>query len=80
MITKCIFSSVRPYTLVLRQFLLTFSHGKTEILPSFDMKKKVLFLCAGNACRSQMEEWGIDLSSHTSDHVDKYLDRNFSTQ
>ena len=73
------------------------------------MKKKVLFLCTGNACRSQMaegilrhlagdqfevfsagthptrvhplsikvmEEWGIDISHHTSDHVDDYLDKD----
>ena len=71
-------------------------------------KRKVLFLCTGNACRSQMaegllrhlagdefevfsagthpshvhplsmrvmEEWGIDISHHTSDHVDQYLDK-----
>ena len=70
------------------------------------MKKKVLFICTGNACRSQighglfqelagdqfevfsagshpsqvhpmsiavMEEIGIDISDHTSDHVDDYL-------
>jgi len=71
-------------------------------------RKKVLFLCTGNACRSQMaegllrrfagdrfevfsagthpsrvhpmsinvmKEWGIDISHHTSDHVDEYLDK-----
>ena len=70
-------------------------------------KKKVLFICTGNACRSQiahgllrelagdqyevfsagsnpsqvhpmsisvMEEIGINISYHTSDHVDDYLD------
>ena len=70
-------------------------------------KKKVLFICTGNACRSQiahgllrdmapdqfdvfsagshpsrvhpmsiaiMEEVGIDISHHTSDFVDDYLD------
>ena len=70
------------------------------------IKKKVLFICTGNACRSQiahglfrelasdefevfsagshpsqvhpmsikvMEEIGIDISDHTSDHVDDYL-------
>jgi len=69
-------------------------------------KKKVLFICTGNACRSQiahgllnelssynfevysagshpsqvhpisivvMEEIGIDISKHTSDHIDDYL-------
>ena len=69
--------------------------------------KKILFLCTGNACRSQiaegllrhlagarfqvfsagtypsrvhpcsikvMQEWGLDISSHTSDHVDDYLE------
>ena len=71
-------------------------------------KKKVLFICTGNACRSQiahgllrdmagdrfevfsagshpsrvhpmsvavMEEVGIDISHHTSDFVDDYLDK-----
>ena len=71
-------------------------------------KKKVLFICTGNACRSQiahgllrelagnqyevfsagsnpsqvhpmsisvMEEIGIDISDHTSDHVDDYLNQ-----
>ena len=71
------------------------------------IKKKVLFICTGNACRSQiahgllrelagdqyevfsagsnpsqvhpmsisvMEEIGINISYHTSDHVDDYLD------
>jgi arsenate reductase (thioredoxin) len=74
------------------------------------MKKRILILCTGNSCRSQiaegyvrhffgdrvdvysagvethgvnpravavMREDGIDISSHTSDHVDKYLDINF---
>ncbi|MFQ6673514.1 MAG: arsenate reductase ArsC [Fidelibacterota bacterium] len=74
-----------------------------------DINRKVLFLCTGNACRSQMaegllrhfagdrfqvfsagthpsrvhpmsirvmEEWGIDISHHTSDHVDEYLQKN----
>ena len=72
-------------------------------------KKKVLFICTGNACRSQiahgllndlssesfdvfsagshpsqvhpisivvMEEIGIDISKHTSDHINDYLDKN----
>ena len=71
-------------------------------------KKKVLFICTGNACRSQiahgllrdmagdrfevfsagshpsrvhpmsvavMEEVGVDISHHTSDFVDDYLDK-----
>ena len=70
------------------------------------IKKKVLFVCTGNACRSQiaegilrylendcfevfsagttptqvhplsikvMDEWGIDISHHTSDHVEDFL-------
>ena len=72
-------------------------------------KKKVLFICTGNACRSQiahgllnelsssyfavfsagshpskvhpisiavMEEIGIDISKHTSNHIDDYFDKN----
>ncbi|MFQ6675484.1 MAG: arsenate reductase ArsC [Fidelibacterota bacterium] len=72
-------------------------------------RKKVLFVCTGNSCRSQMaegllrhlaperfdvfsagthptrvhpmsirvmKEWGIDISHHTANHVDEYLDRN----
>ncbi len=72
-------------------------------------KKKVLFVCTGNSCRSQiaegllrdmagdrfevysagshpsrvnplaiavMKEWGIDISHHTSDYVDDYLDKD----
>ena len=75
-------------------------------------KKKVLFICTGNACRSQiahgllrdmapdqfdvfsagshpsrvhpmsiaiMEEVGIDISHHTSDFVDDYLDVGIHT-
>ncbi|NOZ03650.1 MAG: arsenate reductase ArsC [FCB group bacterium] len=71
-------------------------------------KKKVLFVCTGNSCRSQiaegllrdmagdrfevysagshpsrvhpmaiavLKEWGIDISHHTSDYVDDYLDK-----
>ncbi len=71
-------------------------------------KKKVLFICTGNSCRSQiahglladmagdrfdvfsagshpsrvhpaavavLEEWGIDISHHTSDYIDDYLDQ-----
>jgi arsenate reductase (thioredoxin) len=74
-------------------------------------KKKVLFICTGNACRSQiahgllidlassqfevfsagshpsqvhpisvavMEEIGIDISKHTSDHIDEYLNKGIN--
>ena len=72
------------------------------------IKKKILFVCTGNACRSQIaegilrylendrfevfsagttpsqvhplaikviDEWGIDISHHISDHVDDFLDK-----
>ena len=75
------------------------------------LKKKVLFICTGNACRSQiahgllndlassqfevfsagshpsqvhpisvavMEEIGIDISKHTSDHIDDYLNKGIN--
>ncbi len=71
-------------------------------------KKKVIFICTGNSCRSQMaegilrdmagerfdvfsagshpsrvhpmtiaamREWGIDISGHTSDPIDDYVDK-----
>ena len=71
-------------------------------------KKNIIFICTGNACRSQiahgllqnlakdrfnvfsagshpsrvhlmsikvMEEIGIDISHHTSDHIEDYLDK-----
>ena len=71
-------------------------------------KKKIIFICTGNACRSQiahgllesmagdkfevfsagshpsqvhpmstkiMEEIGIDISHHTSDNIDDYMDK-----
>lgn len=74
------------------------------------MKKRILVLCTGNSCRSQMvegylrhfagdkadvysagvethgvnpmavvimKEDGIDISGHTSDHVDQYRDVSF---
>ena len=76
------------------------------------IKKKVLFICTGNACRSQiaegilpnlandkfeaysagttpsqvhplaikvMDEWGIDISHHTSDHVEDFLNKEINS-
>jgi len=87
--------------------LLTISYFVTEIPLYMDRKKKVLFVCTGNSCRSQMAEgimrdlagnafevfsagshpsrvhpmsiailaeWGINISHHTSDSIDQYLD------
>ena len=74
-------------------------------------KQKVLFVCTGNSCRSQiaegllrdmaddrfgvfscgthpsrvhpnaiavMDEWGIDISNHTSDDINDYLDEGIN--
>jgi len=74
-------------------------------------KPKVIFICTGNSCRSQiaegilrdaasdifdvfsagshpsrvhpmaikvMNEWGIDISEHTSDSIDYYLDKGIN--
>ena len=76
------------------------------------LKKKVLFICTGNACRSQiahgllddlassqfevfsagshpsqvhpisvavMEEIGIDISKHTSNHINDYLNKGMDS-
>lgn len=86
---------------------MTISCFVSEIPLSMNQKKKVLFVCTGNSCRSQMAEgilrdiagnqfevfsagshpsrvhpmsiailaeWGIDISHHTSDFIDMYLD------
>ncbi len=88
--------------------LLTYCCFDHEIPRHMDQKKKVLFVCTGNSCRSQMAEgilrelggdrynvysagshpsrvhpmsiemlaeWGIDISHHTSETIDKYINK-----
>ncbi len=84
------------------------NHSSNDL--SIQEKKRILFLCTGNSCRSQMAEgWarnlhgrkveaysagtnphgldpravavmaeaGVDISGHTSNHMDEYLDVPF---
>lgn len=85
-------------------------HHKYDLVTGLIMKKKILVLCTGNSCRSQiaegylrhfagpkadiysagvethgvnpkaiatMREDGIDISNHTSNHVDEYASIDF---
>lgn len=90
---------------LIRNFVSLISSGYL-----FNMKKKILVLCTGNSCRSQiaegylkyfakdkaevysagiethgvnpkaiatMKEDGIDISAHTSNHIDEYQNLDF---